>query len=124
MSLPLFPRASRRVLAMVAQVFGEGFRKSQQRERAANAEVHHVLNVLGMVVEREHGRHDGDPEPRELEPRFQVNSGERSLTGHEHERPTLFDGHFRRAVEHVRADAVGDGRRRSRAARNDDHSLP
>ena len=67
-NLPSFPIAARRGLAMVAQVFGEGLRESQQRERAANAEVHHVLNVLGMVVEREHWRHDGDPQPRELEP--------------------------------------------------------
>ena len=61
------------------------------------------------------------PQPRELEPRFEVNGRKGCFAGHEHERATLFDGHFRRAVEHIRADTVGDGRRRARAARNDNH---
>ena len=43
------------------------------------------------------------------------------LAGHEHKRAPLFNGHFRRAVQHVHADAVGDRRRRAGAARHNDH---
>src|SRR6185369_11524054 len=84
--------------------------------------IDHVVEVLGVVVERRDWRKNHDAHTRELQHVFEMDLAERRLAYDQHQLASLFQNHVGCTVDKIVADAVRDGRERAHAARRDHHS--
>ena len=84
--------------------------------------IYHVVEILRVIVEGWHGRHDDRAHARELQHIFEMNVTERRFAHDERQFAPFFQDHIRRAMNQIVAVALCDGGERSHAARRDDHA--
>src|SRR3954452_19881759 len=84
--------------------------------------IDHVVEALGVIVERRNWRKYHDAHARKFQHVLEMDLAEWRLAHDEHELSSFFENHVCRAMNKVVAEAMRDRCERAHAARRDHHS--
>src|SRR3954447_17246405 len=97
---------------MAVPAFGKGSRYVELIKYARHDVIDDIVDRLRMVVERGHGRKDGNPYADELEHVLQVHLRERRLAHDQDQSPALLDNDIGGPMHEMLAVSVGDAAQR------------